>query len=168
MACSVDPSLGNHRSGVPGCAAAYQGSWPQAKGGKTTRRISEGRGRRAAVGHIVELMGKAHSRGPTTLAESAVQAIISSGGPLAPKTLKELSDLVGAAVATHPVGAAEADAAIAAIAELGVRHPLLLEPALVGLSQMTSWRKSSMALESALEKLKSARRAAQEQEQESR
>jgi len=109
---------------------------------------------------FVELMGKAHSRGPTTLAESAVQAIISSGGPLAPETLEELNDLVGAAVAVHPVGAAEADAAIAAVAELGARHPLLYEPALVGLSQMTTWRKSSTALASALEKLKSTKSGA--------
>jgi hypothetical protein len=118
------------------------------------------------LGTFVELMGKAHSRGPTTLAESAVQAIISSESPLAPNTLGELHDLVGAAVATHPVGEAEADAAIAAVAELGVRYPLLFEPALVGLSQMTTWREGSTVLESALDKLKSTK-SAQELEHES-
>ncbi|TMK34110.1 MAG: hypothetical protein E6G58_12245 [Actinobacteria bacterium] len=112
---------------------------------------------------FVELMGKAHARGATTLAESATEAIISSGGPLAPKDLKELNDLVGAAVAVHPVGAAEVEAAIAAVAELGIRHPLLLEPALAGLSQIATWNKTSKALPSALEMLKAGKGALKEQ-----
>jgi hypothetical protein len=106
---------------------------------------------------FVELMGKAHARGGTTLAESAVEAIISSGGPLAPATLGELNNLVGAAVATHPVGAAEQEAAIAAVAELGIRYPILLEPALAGLNMIATWHTSSATLPGALERLKNAR-----------
>ena len=55
---------------------------------------------------FVELMGKAHFCGTTTLSESAVEGMINRQDPHVRIGLKELNDLVGAAVATHPVGEA--------------------------------------------------------------
>ena len=102
---------------------------------------------------FVELMGKAHSRGTTTLSESAVEGMINRWDPKHPLGLEELNNLVGAAVATHPVGAAEAEAAIAAVAELGSRYEVLRGPAIAGLESIATWHKKSPALPKALAKL---------------
>jgi hypothetical protein len=62
-------------------------------------------------------MAKAHARGESTIAKTAIQAAINSGGALAPTSIEAFSRLVEAAVVTYPVGASERLAAIAAVAD---------------------------------------------------
>jgi hypothetical protein len=78
---------------------------------------------------FAELMGKAHARGPSMLSESTVTKIVEQQGSLAPTSLSELKDLLEACTVVYPVGAAEQDAAIAAIAELGCKYEVLRFPA---------------------------------------
>ena len=109
-------------------------------------------------GLFVQLMAKAHARGDSTIAEAAVQAAISSGGPLAPISPEAFRRLVQAAIVTYPVGASEQLAAIAAVAELGVRYDSLHAPALAGLDSVALWFPPPLptVLTSAIERLKQA------------
>jgi hypothetical protein len=78
---------------------------------------------------FTELMGKAHARGLSILSESTVTKIIEQQGSLSPSSLSELVELLEACTVVYPVGTAEQDAAIAAIAELGGKYELLRFPA---------------------------------------
>ncbi len=107
---------------------------------------------------FVGLMGKAHGRAGSMLADSAVQAAIASNGPLAPKDQKEFKSLVQAGVANQPVGRGEVEAAVAAIAELGCKHPVLRGPALAGLADLETWdeKERPKALPDALKRLRAS------------
>ena len=126
--------------------AAFIAAWPLIRQ-SADRRRQEARLAEASRAEIdarmlsvfVELMSRAHSRGSWALADSALQAILSRDGPLTPKTLGDLNALVGAAGVVGALGAGEQAAAIAAVAELGVRYPILREPALRGLENVESW-----------------------------
>lgn len=106
-------------------------------------------------GLFVQLMAKAHARGESTIAETAIQAAISSGGALAPTSIEAFSHLVQAAVVTYPVGLSEQLAAIAAVAQLGARYDSLHAPALAGLQSLASWFPPPLppALTAAIERL---------------
>lgn len=78
---------------------------------------------------FTELMGKAHARGLSILSESTVSKIIEQQGSLSPSSLSELKELLEACTVVYPVGTAEQDATIAAIAELGGKYELLRFPA---------------------------------------
>jgi len=105
---------------------------------------------------FVSLMGKAHARGDSGVSESAVQAALAPGSPFAPATPDELTEIVEHARYTLPVGFDEQEAAIAAVAELGVRYDVLRTPALVGLRGLAKWNDSSVALAPALSRLEAA------------
>jgi len=99
---------------------------------KEERRLAETSRVEADV-RLVEafttLMGKAHARGPTVVLEQALIKLIEQRASVSPEEFEALAD---ACVVVSPVGAAEQDAAIAAIAELGIEHPVLRYPAGTG------------------------------------
>jgi hypothetical protein len=98
---------------------------------KTSRAEADAR----LLGLFVQIMRKAESRGESALADSTLQALVSSGRAT-PTTPEELSKWVQGAVANYPVGKSEQEAAIAAIGELGCRHPVLADAAEEGLRQI--------------------------------
>ncbi len=106
------------------------------------------------VGLFTQLMAKAHARGESKVVAEAVTAILTGNGPLVPTDLSEMKEVLRACTATLPIGAAEQEAAIAAIAELGCRYSVLHRPALAGLEDIASWHEQSNAAQEALERLR--------------
>lgn len=102
---------------------------------------------------FVALMSKAHARGESVVAEAFLQSLVESGSDVAPTTLQDLRDILSAATVTYPVGAAEQEAAIAAIGELGSRYDFLRDPARAGLQNISSWNDPPQAVAAALGKL---------------
>jgi hypothetical protein len=107
------------------------------------------------LGLFVQLMSKAHARGDSTLADGPLQAIITSGSPLAPASPEELTRLINAAVVTYPVGASEQEAAMEAVAALGERYPILRQPAIAGLQSLAKWHPSRDRLSVLIDRLRS-------------
>ena len=107
---------------------------------KEERRLAETSRVEADV-RLVEafttLMGKAHARGPTVVLEQALIKLIEQRASVSPEEFEALAD---ACVVVSPVGAAEQDAAIAAIAELGIEHPVLRYPAERALEEIRTFR----------------------------
>lgn len=93
---------------------------------------------------FTEIMSIAHARGGYTLSEKAIEKIFDNN-ILSPQDLKNPYDLnkklADIAILTTPVGIAEQDAAIAAIAKLASRHPVLKDVALEGLNTIKTFKK---------------------------
>jgi hypothetical protein len=111
---------------------------------------------------FVTLMGKAHALGESALSREAVRAVFAGRTPLSTSPsqdeLNNLKQLLLACVVTYPVGDAEQDAAIGAIAELGARHGALLDPAWDGLTNILGFKPNSQALQAGLVKLRNSYR----------
>ena len=101
---------------------------------------------------FTELMGKAHARESSMLSESTITKIVEQQGPLSPSSLSELKELLKACTVVYPVGSAEQDAAIAAIAELGFKYEVLRFPAERALEEIKSFKPD--AAEYALNRLR--------------
>lgn len=108
---------------------------------------------------FTQLMAKAHAREIPIVAVDLAAAVIASQSSLAPASLDELKCLLEACVVTPAAGAAEQEAAIAAVAELGCRYEVLRAPALAGLEQIEGWHKESAALGPGLSRLRLAAKA---------
>jgi hypothetical protein len=93
---------------------------------------------------FTKIMSIAHARGGYTVSEKIIEKLFDNGT----LTEDELKDsnilnkrLANAAILTTPVGMAEQDAAIAAIAKLAMRHEVLKDVALEGLNSIKSFKK---------------------------
>lgn len=93
---------------------------------------------------FTEIMSIAHARGGYTVSEKIIEKLFDEKI----LTEEELKDstilskrLAGAATLTTPVGIAEQDAAIAAIAKLAQRHDVLKDVAIEGLSSIKNFKK---------------------------
>jgi uncharacterized membrane protein (DUF4010 family) len=93
---------------------------------------------------FTKIMSIAHARGGYTVSEKIIEKIFDNEV----LTEDELKDsrllnekLTNAAILTTPVGVAEQDAAIAAIAQLAKRHEVLKEVAIEGLISIKSFKK---------------------------
>ncbi|MEV8352394.1 hypothetical protein ACFVTT_04345 [Streptomyces niveus] len=108
------------------------------------------------------LMGKAHGRGETHLSEAALPILFE--GELLDEVRRSLARIVTgqadhasearadraldvATLRTVGVGKADTDAAIQLIAQLGLKHPLLTRPALVGLEGRNEFQPVNGCLE---------------------
>ena len=89
---------------------------------------------------FTELMNIAHARGGNALASDKLfEALL-------PKLRQQgITDVMQAAVISFPVGLAAQNAAIAAIAELGRRHTVLLPAALQALETLESFKATIVA-----------------------
>lgn len=103
---------------------------------------------------FTDLMAKAHARGEDIVVGEAVAAILADEGDLKPSSLTDMKEVLRSCTVTLPVGAAEQEGAIAAVAELGCRYEVLHRPALAGLEHLISWHENSEAAPKALERLR--------------
>ena len=92
---------------------------------------------------FTNIMRIAHARGGYTVSEKIIEKLFDDK-ILSEEELKDSHQLnqrlVDAAILTTPVGVAEQDAAIAAIAKLVARHEVLKEVALEGLRSIKSFK----------------------------
>jgi hypothetical protein len=86
---------------------------------------------------FVTLMARANARGQGYVAETALCEAIRAGS-VDVTTPEALHSAIKAASINLPVGSWEQDAAVAAVAELGARYPLLWQAALEGLEGVAS------------------------------
>lgn len=103
---------------------------------------------------FTHLMAKAHARGNGIVVGEAVTAILADQSTLKPSSIADVEEVLQSCTVTLPVGAAEQEAAIAAIAELGCRYDVLYRPALAGLENIASWHEHSKVGLEGLERLR--------------
>jgi len=93
---------------------------------------------------FTKIMSIAHARGGYTVSEKVIEKLFESN-TLTDTELKDSNTLnrrlAAASILSTPVGEAEQDAAIAAIAKLATRHDVLKEVAIQGLESIASFKK---------------------------
>jgi hypothetical protein len=125
---------------------------------KSTRAETDTR----LVSLFIEVMAKAHARGPSYLSEASAEKLITASLANvsdADSVIPRVPELLNASVVTSPVGLFEQHAAIAAIGELGNRYAVLTQPALEGLEGLRELPLVRVQAERAIARVQSPRQA---------
>ncbi len=91
---------------------------------------------------FTKIMSIAHARGGYQVSDSVIEKLFEYGAlnKDSIKDIENLKEVFKSAILTLPVGVAEQDAAIAAIAKLADRHEQLREVAIEGLNSIKSFK----------------------------